>query len=1124
MMHRISDYMTSWFKKEEVVTEKKEVSTPYSQRDMFFANMSHEIRTPVNGIVGFTQLLKETGLDKEQNELVNTIHSSSMHLLGLVNDILDFSKINAHKMVLEEIEFDLFRQIEDTIETYAAAAQEKDIALGLYIDPTIAPSLIGDPSKLSQILINLVSNAVKFTDALGNVDILVEKLAEGQKTITLRFSVKDTGIGIGSGAQDTVFNAFAQENSSISRKFGGTGLGLAISSELVKLMGGDLALESEREKGSEFYFSVTFEKVRSQEREIYAGRYRGLSAGIILPKRESLRGAEENLKAYIEYLGADIRFYNSVEIVAMDPKVLPDLLFADDRYSGISFKELSKLNAKIISLSPINRQGISLEQEGICKNIYKPVNLTKTIRAFEACLEGDSLSDKESMVANRNFKGFSALVVDDNRVNQKLMMQVLENMQMDVELAADGEEALEYYQNFDFDIVFMDIQMPVMDGIEATEKIVAYEKEQDKEHTPIIALTGNTGSKNTQKYIDVGMDGFMSKPIDVNIMVSYLNQYLATQKLAQQIVQTEVRFSGAKALIVEENSINQKLMERALASRGVESVLINRASTFMNVYRRELFDMIFVSANMPMVSASKIIQNVRTHEKNRGLDTVPIVVVVSMDTSEVACDNYRQSGAEGCLFKPLEIDEIKLQLDRYLHPTSDKLEISNTEEAVEETELVQEILSSDDETVSGDTVSYSGLQVLGTAMLRDEDATLEPEVEEEVSSEPEVEAQKEEEGKEAEEETVEDGAEKSLEPLKLLIEEDKEIPDLVPETEVEPEESELLSDTEGALPLVEEETEQPVTIDTLVDENDVAEMLDTEQLSVDEKPEEEPSIDDETLAYETLEVLPPVDSVLSLSGSVIHEEHTALSELEVAEISEVPVPQVKTEEREEEIQVDNEPEEEVSVPALKEETPAEDEPQEQVEKREEESEPEEEVLVPELKEETPAEDAPQEQAEEREEENEPEEEVLLPALKEEAFRESDSYEQVEEKVEKQAMEAEEALAESEVVVSGTEESSESFGLLEKKDEDSPHTEVEPEETEVLSADEAHIEETDESEALPFEPTEPEENATTEEPIEDIVEETEHAILVTEAKEAEQKSMEIGGKQHVVKYIDIPLSK
>ena len=706
MMQRISDYIASWFKKEELpagkkrVLPKKETSASRDQKDRFFANMSHEIRTPVNGIVGFTQLLKETELSKEQHELVNTIHSSSMHLLGLVNDILDFSKINAHKMVLEETEFDLFRQIEDTIESYAAAAQEKDIVLGLYMDPTIVPSLIGDPSKLSQILINLVSNAVKFTDALGHVDVLVEKLAESQKTVTLRFSVKDTGIGIGAGAQKTIFNAFTQENSSISRKYGGTGLGLAISSELVKLMGGELALESEKEKGSEFYFSLTFEKVRVQEREIYADRYRGLSAGIVLPKREGLRGAEENLKAYIAYLGVDVRFYNSVEIVSMDPKVLPDLLFADERYSGISLKDLCKLPVKVISLSPISRQGAAEEQECLCKNIYKPVNLTKTIRAFEACLESDTPSSQESMFVNRNFKGFKALVVDDNSVNQKLMMQVLENMQLDVELASDGAEALMHYMSSDFDILFMDIQMPVMDGLEAAERIIAYEKEEGKSHTPIIALTGNTESTHTQKYSDAGMDGIMSKPVDMTVMVSYLNQYLATQKLVQQIGKAEMEFSGAKVLVIEENSINQKLIEQALASKGVESVLINRASTFMGVYRKEVFDMIFVSASMPMMAASRIIQDIRLHEKKKGLDAAPVIVLVPSDTSDAMCENYRKFGAQDCLSKPLEIDEIKLQLDRYMQAVAPKQETMDNDGIHEEKGEKQEGDSSGDETVA----------------------------------------------------------------------------------------------------------------------------------------------------------------------------------------------------------------------------------------------------------------------------------------------------------------------------------------------------------------------------------------------------------------------------------------
>ena len=651
---------------------------------MFFANMSHELRTPINGIVGFTQLLKETELNEEQHELINTIHSSSMHLLSLVNDILDFSKINAQKMTLEETEFDFFRQIEDTIETYAAVAHEKDVALGLYIDPTIAPALIGDPAKLSQILINLVSNAIKFTVASGRVDVEIKKREESQKTITLEFSVKDTGIGIDASAQKTIFDAFVQENTSISRKFGGTGLGLAISSELVKLMGGTLALQSEKKKGSTFYFSLTFQKVRAQEREIYADRYRGLRAGIVLSNQEDLQETEDTLKAYMVYLGVDVTSYSNVEIVSMNATLLPDLLFADERYSGISLQDLCKLPTKVVSLSPLSKRGMMLEQTCPCKNIYKPVNLTKTIRAFETCLSGTAASTEKTIPTNKSFKGFKVLVAEDNPVNQKLMVRILENMQLNVALATNGEEALEHCRHTRFDIIFMDIQMPVMDGLEATKKLIAYEKEQGERHTPIIALTGNVENTHMQKYSDAGMDGFMSKPIEMAVMVSYLNQYLAAQNLAQKISKSETQLRGAKALIIEKNKINWQLIERALASKGVASTLVNRGSTFMEVYDEERFDIIFMSDSMPVVAASKMIEDVRNSEKEKGLDAVPIIVMLSAELSEAACESYRELGAQDCLCKPLEIDEIKLQMDRYVQAKIPEQRTSEDDKAVAE--------------------------------------------------------------------------------------------------------------------------------------------------------------------------------------------------------------------------------------------------------------------------------------------------------------------------------------------------------------------------------------------------------------------------------------------------------
>ncbi len=683
MIAWIKHKVASWLKGDHAGTRKQQEDSAYTQKDMFFANMSHEIRTPVNGIVGFTQLLKETNLDKEQDELVNTIHSSSMHLLGLVNDILDFSKINAHKMTLEETIFDLFRQVEDTIESYAAAAEGKSIALRLYTDPEISPMLVGDPGKLSQVLINLVSNAIKFTDALGSVDVSVEKVMEGQKMTTLRFAVKDNGIGISRGAQKNIFNAFAQANSSISRKFGGTGLGLAISSELVKLMGGELTVESAPDEGSEFSFTLSFEKVRSEERKVYAALYRGLDAGILLSHKGALGATEKNLEKYLTYLGIDVHFYSSVEIVSMDKKVLPALLFAHDSLAAAVQGELSGSDTKTILISSINRRkSASAEPIKHCGSIFKPLNFTKTIRVLEECLDDASASEEAVPAANRNFKGYKALVADDNVVNQKLMMRILENMQMDAEVAFNGEEAVSLCQNTPFDIVFMDIQMPVMDGVEAARKIVAWEQAEGRPHTPIIALTGNIESEETQRYMDAGMDGFMGKPFDMDMMLSYLNTYTVGKKLMHQMERAQITFSGAKALVVEENSIDQKLIERALASSGVESILVGRASLLLDTYREDTYHILFISAAMPRISASALIQEIRSYEAEKGWDAVPIVIIVSDNASETACSEYRETGANGCLQRPLDIDEIKQELDRcmdYTHERSDTAEETSSE-------------------------------------------------------------------------------------------------------------------------------------------------------------------------------------------------------------------------------------------------------------------------------------------------------------------------------------------------------------------------------------------------------------------------------------------------------------
>ena len=491
-------------------------------KDLFLASMSHEIRTPLNGILGFTQLLKETGMTEEQKEFISVIEKSSEHLLTIVNDILDLSKIKAQKIELEHIAFDPVERFETAIESYAAKAVKERIDFHLFVDPELPTALIGDPTKISQILVNLVSNAIKFTSENGEVRIAIEKVSETQEDVRISFSVTDTGIGITAEQRKTIFEAFAQADVSTSRKYGGTGLGLSISGRLVDLMGGKLGIRSVKDEGSTFYFTLDLKKAEGAGRRV-VDDMSGYTVGVLDAHIGTEYEINRELEAYIAYTGATIRRYTDESLLAIEEKSeLPDILFIDHKFRqrGGEIEKFLDIDTRIIVLST-GDQKRNLKRYGtrIDKILYKPVNFTKTLKA---------LSDKEEGVENEEqirFENIHVLVAEDNPINQKLIINVLNRLGVEVSIANNGQEALEERMAHSYDMIFMDIEMPVMGGMEATGKILSYEHSSGREHVPIIALTANALSGDRERYLGAGMDGYLSKPIELDALRGILKSY-----------------------------------------------------------------------------------------------------------------------------------------------------------------------------------------------------------------------------------------------------------------------------------------------------------------------------------------------------------------------------------------------------------------------------------------------------------------------------------------------------------------------------------------------------------------------------------------------------------------------